>query len=494
MTQHTQQTNAQYMVVSFSHKNVDLALREKLAFNDGERYGFLEKLCANDMIKEVVLLSTCNRVEIYSSVVDIKLAREFIFTTLEQCKNISTQELKQCADIRYNQYAVYHIFSVASSLDSLVVGETQIAGQLKDAYRFSYENLFCAKDMTRLIHHAFKCAASVRNATDISSSHTSVAGAAVAMIEFILAQKGQNLDSKKVAILGTGEMGILALKHLLKHNVFITLLNRNMQNARKTLDELKEQLSTEPNIIITPFSELKEILASADIFISATGASHTVVTKDMITDTTHYRIWFDLAVPRDIEDITIPNLDIYCVDDLQEIVNANLIKREKSAKQAYNIIEQYTQDFFKWLQSLGADPIIKHIRDLARQASQKELTRAIKKGYIPKECEKNVEKILHGAFNTFLHTPTMRIKQAGESINADPIIEALKATFDINDEIVLLNKYKCEEFIQKANAMSGGLSQVANAKQCPLTWTKNKAKDSQKATISKQSPHKDKTL
>lgn len=480
---HTQHTNSQdlattqYMVVSFSHKNVDLALRERLAFSDEERYSFLENLCASDVIKEVVLLSTCNRVEIYSSVVDIKPAREYIFTALEQCKKISPAELKEIADIRYNQYAVYHIFSVASSLDSLVVGETQIAGQLKDAYRFCYENLFCAKDMTRLIHHAFKCAASVRNATDISSNHTSVAGAAVDMIESLLTQRGESLDSKKVAILGTGEMGILALKHLLKHNVFITLLNRSMQNARKTLEDLKEQLSAEPNIIITPFSELKEVLASADIFISATGAPHTVVTKDMITQAPHYRIWFDLAVPRDIEDCEMSNLDIYCVDDLQEIVNANLAKREKSAKQAYNIIEQYTQDFFKWLQSLGADPIIKHIRDLAKQASQKELARALKKGYIPKEYEKNVEKILHGAFNAFLHTPTMRIKQAGESINADPIIEALKATFDINDEIVLLNKYKCEEFIQKANAMSDvGLSQVANAKQCPLTWVKNKAK------------------
>lgn len=467
----------QYMVVSFSHKSVNLALRERLAFSDKERYGFLENLCASDMIKEAVLISTCNRVEIYSSVVDIKLAREYIFSALEQCKKIPTKNLREIADIRYNQYAVYHIFSVASSLDSLVVGETQIAGQLKDAYRFSYENLFCAKDMTRLIHHAFKCAASVRNATDISSSHTSVAGAALDMIETLLAQKGESLDSKKVAILGTGEMGILALKHLLKHNVFITLLNRSMQNARKTLDELKEQLSAEPNIIITPFSELQEVLANADIFISATGASHTVVTKDMITRSPHYRIWFDLAVPRDIEDCKMPNLDIYCVDDLQEIVNANVDKREKSAKQAYNIIEQYTQDFFKWLQSLGADPIIKHIRELAKQASQKELARALKKGYIPKEYEKNVEKILHGAFNTFLHAPTMRIKQAGGSINADPIIEALKATFDINDEIVLLNKYKCEEFMQKANAMSeGGFSQIANAKQCPLTWVKNKVK------------------
>ncbi|WP_395003591.1 glutamyl-tRNA reductase [uncultured Helicobacter sp.] len=438
----------QYIVVSFSHRHIDIAMREKLAFGEEERLAFLRALCEHSAIKEAMLLSTCNRVEVYASVLEAKAARECILQNLESFKQIPLEQLRSLANIRLNQYAIYHTFSVASSLDSLVVGETQITGQLKDAYRFAYENLLCGKDLTRLVHYAFRCAAQVRNSVDISSSHTSVAGAAVHMLTLRLKERGESLDSKQVAVLGAGEMGVLALKHLAKHDVRLTLINRNIQNAQKMLENLTEEIGRK--VEIAPFSQLQGIIDRADVLVSATGAPHSVISAEMIRPSTHRRVWFDLAVPRDIEEVQVENLEIYRIDDLQEIIAQTKLQREENAKDGYKIVEQCTQEFFKWLQTLSVDPIIKHMRALAKDSSLKELDRAIKKGFLPSEYRHNVEKILHSAFNTFLHKPTMRIKEAGESINSDPMIEAIKSIFDINDEIVMLNKYKCEEYLARS--------------------------------------------
>lgn len=440
-----EQREIQYIVVSFSHKHIDIALREKLAFGDEEKLAFLRALCEHSAIKEAMLLSTCNRVEVYASVLEAKAAREYILENLQKFKHIPTEQLRELADIRLNQYAIYHTFSVASSLDSLVVGETQITGQLKDAYRFAYENLLCGKDLTRLVHYAFKCAAQVRNSVDISSSHTSVAGAAIHMLMLRFKECGESLDSKHIVVLGAGEMGVLALKHLAKHNVRLTLINRNLQNAKEALANLAQEIGRK--IELAPFGDLQSLIDRADVLVSATGAPHSVINAEMIRPSVHKRVWFDLAVPRDIEEVQVENLEIYRIDDLQVLIARNKLQREENAKDGYKIVEQCTQEFFKWLQTLSVDPIIKHMRALAKDSSLKELDKAVKKGFLPSEYRQNVEKILHNAFNTFLHKPTMRIKEAGESINSDPIIEAVKSIFDINDEIVMLNPYKCEEHL-----------------------------------------------
>ncbi|WP_394954940.1 glutamyl-tRNA reductase [uncultured Helicobacter sp.] len=440
-----EQREIQYIVVSFSHKHIDIALREKLAFGDEEKLAFLRALCEHSAIKEAMLLSTCNRMEVYASVLEAKAAREYILENLQKFKHIPIEQLRELADIRLNQYAIYHTFSVASSLDSLVVGETQITGQLKDAYRFAYENLLCGKDLTRLVHYAFKCAAQVRNSVDISSSHTSVAGAAIHMLMLRFKECGESLDSKHIVVLGAGEMGVLALKHLAKHNVRLTLINRNLQNAKEALANLAQEIGRK--IELAPFGDLQSLIDRADVLVSATGAPHSVINAEMIRPSVHKRVWFDLAVPRDIEEVQVENLEIYRIDDLQVLIARNKLQREENAKDGYKIVEQCTQEFFKWLQTLSVDPIIKHMRALAKDSSLKELDKAVKKGFLPSEYRQNVEKILHNAFNTFLHKPTMRIKEAGESINSDPIIEAVKSIFDINDEIVMLNPYKCEEHL-----------------------------------------------
>jgi glutamyl-tRNA reductase len=170
----------------------------------------------------------------------------------------------------------------------------------------------------------------------------------------------------------------------------------------------------------------------------------------MVKDTSFHRYWFDLAVPRDIVACERDDVDVYAVDDLQEIMNKNLELREKNAKKAQDIVLEFVDEFFKWLQTLSVDPMIKEIRELARSCSQKELSRAVKKGYIPKEYEKSVEKILHQAFNNFLHEPTIKLKNISELPESDTIVQSIQLFFNLNsNQRKALNTYKCDYQIER---------------------------------------------
>ncbi|RDU60811.1 glutamyl-tRNA reductase [Helicobacter marmotae] len=434
----------QYMVVGFSHKNVDISLRESLSIPEEQIVPFLQEVNACDVICESVLLCTCNRIELYLSVYDTKVAKKHIYECFSKKSGIAIQTLEQVALVRLNEYAVYHIFGVASSLDSLVIGETQITGQLKSAYKLAFEHSLCGKDMTRLMHFAFKCAASVRKQTEISAHSVSVASTAVSMAAQKLAANNQSLESLPVLVIGSGEMGRLVCKHLLNLKAHITLLSRTYANAQNLALELGGD-----KIVVRPYEDLRVLLDEFSLLFSATSAQGYVITQDMPNTLASKRYWFDLALPRDIESgdmqsVSYHNIEVFCVDDLQEVVQEHKQAREESAKAGKKIIEAFTCNFFTWLQTLSVEPVIKHMRALAKESAHKELERAIKKGFLPAEYRHNVEKILHGAFNTFLHQPTMRLRQASESHQGDPIIEAMKSMFDIDDEIVMLNSYKCE--------------------------------------------------
>lgn len=235
-------------------------------------------------------------------------------------------------------------------------------------------------------------------------------------------------------------MGRLVCKHLLNMKAHITLISRTQKNAQS----LSAELNTS-QICVESYEKLPQLLGQFSLIFSATSAQGYVITKDMITPSQNMQWFFDIALPRDIESISYENVHIFCVDDLQEVVQEHREAREESAKNAHKIVEEFTSHFFTWLQTLSVEPVIKHIRYLAKESSIKELDRAVKKGFLPVEYRDNVEKILHGAFNNFLHQPTMRLRQASETHHGDPIIEAMKSMFDISDEIVMLNGYKCEK-------------------------------------------------
>ncbi len=425
-----------YLTLSFTHKNTDIEIREKLAFNSDEKSeDFQKKLVNFNSINESIILSTCNRVEIILSVSSCEDAIEYVFKELSGFSGISLEELEGRGDIYEDNGAIHHLFSVISSLDSLVIGETQIVGQLKDAYRFSYERGFCDQKLSRAMHHAFKCAAAVRSSTDISKSPISVSSVAVAKAKEIFG----NLGGFTSLLVGAGEMSELAAKHLIAQGVNVIIINRSIDRAEELAERLGDMAT------VASYSKLPELINRYRLLFSATGAPHTVITKDMVEEVDFERYWFDIAVPRDIEELLMKNLHIFAVDDLKEIVTKNLAQREEEAKTAYSIVGKATIEFFKWLQTLSVDPIIKEMREKAKECSLRELNRAVKKGYIDEAYSDEVMSILHHAFNAFLHTPTKNLKAVAEKAEADTIVQAVQYIFDINEESSKkLNIYKCE--------------------------------------------------
>ncbi len=424
-----------YLIISFTHKNTDIQVREKLSFsNDERKRGFLEKLQDFKCINESILLSTCNRVEMIASVNDCAKTIEYILGELSKTSGIEQSELENRADVYEDNGAIHHLFSVVASLDSLVIGETQIVGQLKDAFRFSTDEGFCSQKLSRAMHHAFKCAAKVRASTEISKNPISVSSVAVSKAKDILG----SIENQVAILVGAGEMSTLAGKHLITAGAKIIIVNRSFEKAQELVVELGE------NAVAEPFSELKRLLNTHTLLFSATGAPHSVITEDMVETRDFQRYWFDIAVPRDIE-CDMDDVNVYAVDDLEEIVAKNLSLREEQAKVAYSIVGHSTMEFFKWLQTLSIDPIIKELRDKAKECSKKEIKRSVKKGYIPAEYEETVEKILHCAFNAFLHTPTLKLKELAEKPEADTIVQSIQEIFEMDENsIKKLNMYKCD--------------------------------------------------
>ncbi len=234
------------------------------------------------------------------------------------------------------------------------------------------------------------------------------------------------------------------MKYLLDSNFEITLINRNVKKASDFAQNISKEKS---KINVLDSSKLPEVLHQFSFIFSATSSSEPIITQDMLKSLDNMpRFWFDLAVPRDIQEgIKSENLEIFCVDDLKNTIKENLQNKKIKAHQAYAIIGNAVNDYFSWLAGLDVEPIIKTMRQNAKNACLQELSRAIKKGYLPQEWEEEVKIILHNAFNVFLHNPTLLLKSISSKEEGDSIIEAMKLIFGSDDEDAkFINHYKCE--------------------------------------------------
>ena len=429
------------MTLSFTHKNTDLEVREKLSFGSDEKLGdILHRIHTHEMVNEVIILSTCNRVEIITSVQECHGVLGYIFGQLEAFCLVPYETLESRADVYEDNGAIHHLFSVASSLDSLVIGETQIVGQLKDAFKFSFERGFCGQKLSRAMHHAFRCAAAVRSQTQISQTHVSVSSVAVNKAKELLGC----LDGVEALVVGAGEMSTLAAKHLLTHGAKVVLINRTTSNAYALAQSL------DGDVRVEPYALLNEYVNRCKIIFSATGSSEPIITDSMLSYQSFSRYFFDIAVPRDIELTPKENILVFAVDDLKEIVSRNMAIREDQAQRAYGIVGRATVDFFKWLQTLSVDPLIKAIRENAKTCAMNEVSKAAKKGYIPKENEEAVLRVVHQVFNSFLHRPTKNLKAVAEQPESDTIVQAIQYFFNIQeDEQKHLDQYACEYQMEK---------------------------------------------
>ncbi|ECQ5350649.1 glutamyl-tRNA reductase [Campylobacter coli] len=421
-----------YYCISFTHKNTDLSLRERLSFSDeAKKNEFLRLLSIHENIEECLVISTCNRVEIVAYVKEA--CAEYIIKSLVLLCNVDKESLVQKADIFEDSGAIHHLFSVASSLDSLVVGETQIVGQLKDAFAFALKNNFCAVHLSRAIHSAFKCAAKVRNETQISKNPISVASVAVAKAKELLP-----LDGKSAIVIGAGEMGELAAKYLITAGARVIVLNRDMEKARILCERLGVLSECDS------LNNLKKYLDEYELFFSATNAPNAIITNSLIDEVSHKRYFFDIAVPRDIDISENEKISVFAVDDLEVVVRKNLALREQEARMAYGIIGRETAEFFRYLNDLALTPIIKAIRLQAKECANKQLQIALDKGYLKHSDEEEARKLIHQVFKAFLHTPTMNLKHLQGKMQSDTVINAMRYIFDLENNLEGLNQYTCE--------------------------------------------------
>jgi len=433
-----------YQVVSFSHKNCDQMMREKLAFaNHEEMKTVLDQLTHFDFIHEAFIVSTCNRVEIVLATRDNFASYHAVLGLMSQKSDLNFYELKSTAQRYDDEDAVKHIFTVVSSLDSLVVGESQITGQVKDAFKFSFQNGTAGRKLNRVISYAVKCAAEVRNATNISQNPISIASVAVAQAHKML---GENIQGMKGIVVGAGEMGVLATKHLLRVGCDVVLIGRDREKVEKVAQSLGE------NVKADTMENLAKYINRYRLLFSATSSPEPVITQELVENETLPRHWFDMAIPRDIADMDLPKLKLYRIDDLRSISNENHAMRQEQAIRAAEIVEHYTEEFYSWLRALSIEPVIKQMREHVSAAIEKELQRAMKKGFVPAEYEANMRKMAEQMFNRFLHDPTMNLRKSSTDKKNANCIEAVKKMFDIDTEHLDFKQYKNDHHTKGYNA------------------------------------------
>lgn len=411
-----------FLVVSFTHKNTTLAIREKLAFsNDEHKEICLSKICADPSIDEAMVTSTCNRIEVFCSCNDVDAATMTILLYLHKRSGIPADELEARADLHEDRSAIHHMLSVVSSLDSMVVGETQISGQIKDAFTFAKQHGFCGERVASVIHHAFRCAAEVRNVTDISSKPVSIASVAMKQLK----QDAGDLSGKRALLIGAGEMTVLSARYLMREGVSITIMNRTREKAEEIAKEFDAQ--------VIDFEELSAVIDEFELLVSATGATEPIIKKEDVNFSIRDRYWIDMAVPRDIEAFESDSITLYAVDDLKSIVDENLVMREDEAKASFGIIRKFTKSYYDLQQQQRIEPMIKELYLRAMNAAKVESERAIANGYLPKEYAAQAQKMAEQTLKRFLHDKMHRLRDVTEEEHSELLMSSLAHILGLSD-------------------------------------------------------------
>ena len=440
------------IVVGLNHKTAPVEIREKLAFNtqDSIKEG-LKKLIQTEGINEAVIFSTCNRVEVYvysSSAFSLtpsaylqpsagsesmsneqQAPAELIKEFLSEFHNIPVKDFEQYLYIYFDRNAVIHLFKVASSLDSMIVGEPQITGQVKDSFEIALSERATSLILNHLMNKALFTAKRVRNETRIGENPVSVSYAAVGLIKKVF----DELSKKSILLVGAGEMAELAMRHLIGSgikNVYVT--NRTYKRA--------EELAREFNGTAVSFENLKEQITKSDIVICSTGAPQYVITEKMVKEIMPLRkhkplFFIDISVPRNIdpECNNLDNVYLYNIDDLQDVVDSNILERKKEAEKALKIVEEETEKFFQWLNSLQSVPVIVSIRNKAEQVRQEELEK-FKSRFkeLPPEVLASVDYLTQSIINKIMHCPTVALKNNCDS--KEILVFAARRLFGLDSE------------------------------------------------------------
>ncbi len=392
-----------------NHRSAPVEVRERISFSPCAGRKFLRELKESGAVAEAVLISTCNRTEVYVVAESVE-DRTKVFESLAADRGVTVESLYRDAYWLTDADAVRHLYRVASSLDSMVLGEAQILGQVREAYRISTEERCAGPVLHKLFHNALRVGKDVRTETGIGDNSLSVPRVAVKLAENVFG----TLSGRKALVLGAGEMSGLVINHLKDSGIGeIRVANRTAERAR----ELAERVGGRP----VEFEYLAGELPEVDIVVSSTGSGDWVVGSDLVYRALEERtaplFFIDIAVPRDVDPVvqSFEHCYLYDIDDLQAVVERNADDREAAAARGEAMISPEVLEYMSWLSTLHVVPLIKELRSEAERIRRHEVARTLKKGDLSTEEEAAVERLSHSLVNKLLHGPIAEIKALAES-------------------------------------------------------------------------------
>ena len=420
-----------YTLLGINHKTAPVEVRERLAISESHLPEAMRRLVSHPGVSEAVIFSTCNRVELFTR---SSTTAPDLLAFLREYFQMDGQALSSHLYHRQDRDAVRHLFRVASSLDSMIVGEPQILGQVKEAYATARSVGSVHSQLDNLLTRAFSVAKRVRTETAVGNSAVSVASVAVELAKKIFG----SLQDKYVYLVGAGKMSELAARHLVAHGAgAVFVANRTHDRAV----ELAKKFGGEAIV----FEQLYETAAQADIIITSTGAPHHVFRREhgemfMQKRKNKPMFFIDIAVPRDVDPAVnqVDNIFVYDIDDLQSVVMSHSADRKKEAERAERIIEQEVQRFYDHLDTLDVVPTIVSLQDHLETIRQAEIDKVRGRlGPLTPEQELAVDSMTKGIVNKVLHTPISTLKSAArEAKQKDPeattIIELVRKLFNLN--------------------------------------------------------------
>jgi glutamyl-tRNA reductase len=416
------------LLIGINHKTASVEVRECIAFAEDETKTALHSLLGKSFIKEALLFSTCNRVEILLVTDNKTRAVEETIGFIAEFNKIPLEKFEDALYIHEGDHAVRHVFRVASSLDSMVVGEPQILGQVKEAYRTATDEKTSGVILNRLLHRTFFVAKRIRTETGIGDRAVSISYAAVELARKIFGV----LADKTVMLIGAGEMAELAVEHLI-HNkaVKVWVANRTFEKGVELAKQFNGQAIR--------FEEIPESLKTVDIIISSTGAPDYVIQRDQVKGVLRKRknrplFFIDIAVPRDIdpEINRLNNTYVYDIDDLKGVIDENVEDRQKEAIKGERIVDEAVIRFREWYESLDVVPTIVALRTKMESIAAAELKKTLQSRMISEQDAAALHKMADSLINKILHDPTRFLKRNGMREDKSYYIDTVRKLFKLD--------------------------------------------------------------
>ena len=430
------------VVLGLSHKTAPVELRERFSFTKEELEENLQVLAGMPYVSECLVLSTCNRIEVYAVSEDADRCIESIKTFLSEVRSIPVQEFSPYLYASVGHMAVRHIYNVAAGLDSMVVGEPQILGQIKDAYRTAYIKGTAGLILNRLCHSAFFVAKRIRTETGVGSRAVSVSYVAVELAKRIF----DDLTKRSVMLIGAGEMAELAARNLIGAGIGeLVISSRSFSNA----SALAESLNGKPIRYEEIFYSLKDV----DIVITATGSPDFVIKPHHMREALKLRgnepiFMIDIAVPRDIDPRVgeLPDIYLYDIDDLKGVLDENIRSRRESAARAEEIVLEVEKGFQTWINGLKVVPAIIDLKKRFEQIKSIEVERALAKleNYSDKEREV-IDGMASRIIGKILHGPLTNLKKEASTSRGALYVDSVKQLFELEKDILLLVEEEDDE-------------------------------------------------